>query len=140
MNRITASTTVRANFAPGGSTIEMNDQLRKDSFSNQGGGSAAKDVAMDLGRAADTIDAQREPIANALNRTASAIHREVDVAATALHRTADKLEATAQYVRETDLEAMLTKAQRLAKRYPGVSLAAGVALGLVVAKLLRSRD
>jgi hypothetical protein len=121
--------------------MEMNDQLRKDSFSNQGGGSAAKDVAMDLGRrAADTIDAQREPIANALNRTASAIHREVDVAATALHRTADKLEATAQYVRETDLEAMLTKAQRLAKRYPGVSLAAGVALGLVVAKLLRSRD
>jgi ElaB/YqjD/DUF883 family membrane-anchored ribosome-binding protein len=138
--------------------VEMDDQLRKDTFNHQSEGegtgtaarmqrtvakapSEAKDLALDFGRrASEQIDAQRQPIADTLNRTASAIHRQVDAAANAFHRTADRLESTAQYVKENDLEDMMKKARRLAKRYPGMSLAIGVAIGLVVAKLFSSRD
>jgi ElaB/YqjD/DUF883 family membrane-anchored ribosome-binding protein len=136
--------------------MDMDDQLRKDTYSSHGEGagtaarmqrtvanatSEAKDLAVDLGRrASEQFDAGRRPIADTLNRTASAIHRQVDSAANALHRTADKLESTAQYVKENDLEAMMKKAQKLAKRHPGASLAIGVAVGIVVAKLFSTRD
>jgi hypothetical protein len=64
----------------------------------------------------------------------------VDAAADAFHRTADRQESTSQYVKENDPEAMMTKVQRPAKRYPGPSLAIGIALGAVVAKLCSKRD
>lgn len=134
----------------------MNNQFRKDSHASQGSvtetaarmketmtnhANDARDQAADLARkAADRINSQREPIADTLDRTASAIHKQGELAATAFHKTAERLETTAQYVRDNDVEAMFKKARRLTKQYPGLSLATGVALGLVVAKLLRSGD
>jgi ElaB/YqjD/DUF883 family membrane-anchored ribosome-binding protein len=101
----------------------------------------AKDKIADFGRkAADRIDAQREPVADSLNKTASALHEQGDNAAGIAHRTADKLEATADYVREHDLKAMMTDVQDLARRYPGQSLAVAAAVGFLVGRLFRKAD
>ena len=71
----------------------------------------AKDkVATQGRRAVEKVDASRRPTADALERAASGIHDSADrtsqKAAGVAHRAADKLQATADYVRENDLRAM----------------------------------
>jgi ElaB/YqjD/DUF883 family membrane-anchored ribosome-binding protein len=125
-----------------------------DTVRNEGAGTAArmqesvnekatevKDIAADYGRkAVDTINAQRGPTASALDQTASTLHEKGDKAATVAHRTADKIQATADYIREHDLEAMADDVGSLVRRYPGQSLAAAAIAGFVLARLMRRND
>jgi hypothetical protein len=101
----------------------------------------AKDKIADFGRkTVDQIDAQREPVASTLNKTATALHEQGENAASLAHTTADKLETTANYLRQHDLKAMMGDVQDLAKKYPGQCLAAAVGVGFLLGRLLRSSD
>jgi ElaB/YqjD/DUF883 family membrane-anchored ribosome-binding protein len=83
----------------------------------------AKGKITDFGRkAAEQIDGQR------------------DVVADRVHQAADGLEATADYLREHDLKAMVTDVQKLAKKYPGQSLAVAAVVGFLIGRLFRSAD
>jgi ElaB/YqjD/DUF883 family membrane-anchored ribosome-binding protein len=99
----------------------------------------AKETIADFGRkTVDQIDSQREPVANALNRTASALHTQGENAASVAHSAADRLDSTADYVRQHDLSAMMTDVQDLAKRYPGQVLAVAVGVGFLIGRLFRN--
>jgi ElaB/YqjD/DUF883 family membrane-anchored ribosome-binding protein len=101
----------------------------------------AKDAVVDFGRkTVDSIDAQRVPAAGGLDQTASTLHQQADKVAGVAHSAADKIQATADYVRHTDLKGMAEDVQDIVKRYPGQSLAAAAILGFLVARGLRSRD
>jgi ElaB/YqjD/DUF883 family membrane-anchored ribosome-binding protein len=98
----------------------------------------AKEKVAEFGRrAVDKIDAQREPAASALGQTASALHDKGNMAANVAHRTAEKIQATADYIRENDVKAMLDDVGSLVRRYPGTSLAAAAVAGFLVARALR---
>ncbi|HTC62891.1 MAG TPA: hypothetical protein VK709_08610 [Candidatus Saccharimonadales bacterium] len=95
----------------------------------------------ELGRkAVSQIDSTREPIANTLDKSASTLHETGDSAARAAHATADKLQSTARYVRQNDLQAMLNDIQELAKQHPGPCLAAAVGVGFLLGRMFRSTD
>lgn len=101
----------------------------------------AKDKFADFGRkTVDQIDSQREPMASTLNKTATALHEQGENAASVAHSAADKLETTADYLRQHDLSAMMSDVQDLAKRYPGQCLVAAVGVGFLLGRLLRRSD
>jgi ElaB/YqjD/DUF883 family membrane-anchored ribosome-binding protein len=106
--------------------------------------SRAEEAVADAGRrAADQVDQKREPTANALNRAASTLHDRAedlpggDRVASVAHTAADKIEATAEYVREHDVRAMIDDVQDLARRYPAQVIVAAIALGFLVGRLFR---
>src|ERR1700733_8236415 len=89
------------------SASELSDQL--SDFA-----STAKDKASDLGRTTvDKIDDNREAAAGGLAAAASALHEKADAlpggekVAGIAHSAADKLSATADYVREHDVNSMM---------------------------------
>jgi len=100
--------------------------------------SEAKDKVVQYGRqAVDKLDAQRFPAANALEQTASVLHENSDKAASVSHRAADKIQATAEYIRQHDLNAMGEDVSGLIRRYPAQSMAAAAVLGFVLARSFR---
>jgi ElaB/YqjD/DUF883 family membrane-anchored ribosome-binding protein len=100
-----------------------------------------KEKVTDFGRkAGDKIDDSRESAAGALDKTASSLHSGGDKLSGAAHSAADKIQATADYVRRTDLKGMAEDVQDIVKRYPGQSLAAAAILGFLVARGLRRSD
>jgi hypothetical protein len=54
-----------------------------------------------------------------LDQTASSLHSGSDKLSGVAHSAADKIQATADYVRRTDLKAMAEDVQDLVERYPG---------------------
>jgi ElaB/YqjD/DUF883 family membrane-anchored ribosome-binding protein len=111
-----------------------------------------KEKVAGLGRkAVDTIDSSREPAANALQSTASTLHssgEQISGAARAAgeqissvaHSTANKLQATADYVRRTDVKTMSSDITDYVKQYPGAALAVAAVLGFLLARSMRSSD
>jgi ElaB/YqjD/DUF883 family membrane-anchored ribosome-binding protein len=106
--------------------------------------STATDVrekVADLGRkAVDKLDGSRESAAGALEHTASSVHSSSDKLSGVAHSAADKLQATADYVRRTDLKGMAEDVQDIVKRYPKESLAVAAILGFLVARGLRGSE
>jgi ElaB/YqjD/DUF883 family membrane-anchored ribosome-binding protein len=100
-----------------------------------------KEKVADFGRkTTDKIDESRESAAGALDKTATSLHSGGDQLSGVAHSVADKMQATADYVRRTDVRGMAEDVQDLVKRYPGQSLAAAAILGFLVARGLRSND
>jgi ElaB/YqjD/DUF883 family membrane-anchored ribosome-binding protein len=100
-----------------------------------------KEKVTDFGRkAGEKIDESRESAAGALDQTASSLHSGSDKLSGVAHSAADKIQATADYVRRTDLKGMAEDVQDIVKRYPGQALAAAAILGFLVARGLRSSD
>jgi ElaB/YqjD/DUF883 family membrane-anchored ribosome-binding protein len=96
--------------------------------------SDVKEKVSEFGReAAHKFDESRESAAEALEQTSNKLS---GVARTA----ADRIQSTANYVRETDLHAMVDDFQGLVKRYPGQALVAAAILGFLVARGFRSSD
>jgi ElaB/YqjD/DUF883 family membrane-anchored ribosome-binding protein len=91
-------------------------------------------------KAADRIDDSRESAAGALDKTATSMHSGGDKLSGVAHSAADKIQATADYVRRTDLKGMAEDVQGIVKRYPGQALAAAAILGFLVARGLRRSD
>src|SRR5580658_7642236 len=85
----------------------------------------------------DNIDESRKSTAGALDQTAVKLHSGGDQLSGVAHRTADKLQAAAEYIRETDLKGMGEDLKGIVKRYPGPALAAAAVLGFIVARAVR---
>jgi ElaB/YqjD/DUF883 family membrane-anchored ribosome-binding protein len=100
-----------------------------------------RDKVTELGRrAVESVDNSRQSAASALDTTASTLHSGGDRLSGAAHSAAEKIQATADYVRQTDLRGMGQEVTNLVKRYPGQSLAVAAVLGFLVARSLRSND
>src|ERR1043165_4569801 len=98
------------------------------------------DVVEKISRAVESVDAQRQPVSATLDHAASALHHQTDRVAEAAHGTADRLQATADYVRKNDLNAMSQSALDIVRRYPVPALLAAAVGGFLVARLIRSRS
>ena len=108
-----------------------------------------KEKVADFGRkTVDNIDESRKSTAGALDQTAAKLHSGGDQLSGAAHTAADqisgvahatagKLQAAADYIRETDLKGMGEDIKDIVKRYPGPALAAAAVLGFIVARSFR---
>jgi hypothetical protein len=68
------------------------------------------------------------------------LHEHAENFAGVAHAAANKLEATASFLRDNDLEAMLDGAKKFAKRHPVQCLAAATVVGYLVARLVRKSN
>jgi hypothetical protein len=100
----------------------------------------AKNAAVDFARkTVEGMDAQRRPAAATLDHAASTLQQHADNAAGVAHATSDRLRATAQYVRNNDMNDMGRHIGDLVRRYPGQALAAAAVAGFLVARAMRTR-
>jgi ElaB/YqjD/DUF883 family membrane-anchored ribosome-binding protein len=95
-------------------------------------------------RTAAKIDAQREPAARALENTADRMRSGVETGISSVSRaastTADKLHATADYIRQNDVRAMVDDIEDVVRRHPGPALAAAAVAGFLVGRTLSRMD
>jgi len=106
------------------------------------GGSQAARIAQ---KAAAAVDQKRDAVARGIDSAASSLHARADSlpggdkVASAAHTAAEAMEKTAEYVRDQDVQGMLSDAQEVVKRNPGVALLTAAALGFLLARAF-SRD
>jgi hypothetical protein len=100
-----------------------------------------KEKVSDFGRkTVEKIDHSRQSAADALDQTAASLHSGGDRLSGAAHSAASSIQATAEYVRHTDVQGMAADVGEIVKRYPGPALAAAAILGFLVARGLSSND
>ena len=106
-----------------------------------------KDKVADLGRtAADKINENRGATASGLEKAASTIHENAaslpggEKVAELAHSTADKLTTTAEYVRDHDVNSIMTDVERLVKNSPGPALLIAGVIGFLVGRAFTSND
>ena len=106
-----------------------------------------KDKVSEYGRkAADAIDQNLDSAANGLDKAAASLHGKaenlpgIDKVSGLAHSSADKLSATAGYVREHDVERMMTDVKTLVRNNPGPSLLAVGVIGFLVGRAFRSNN
>ena len=87
----------------------------------------------------DKLDDSRETAAGALDATASTLHTRGDQISGTAHAAANKIQATARYVRQTNLKGMVGDFEDILKRYPAQTLAAAAFLGFLVGRFARLR-
>jgi hypothetical protein len=105
------------------------------------------DKVADLSRTAVVkIDQNRDAAASGLEKAASAIHERADnlpggekVSGLA-HAAAEKISATADYVRDHDVDRMMADVGTLVKNNPGRSLLAAAIMGFLVARAFSRND
>jgi ElaB/YqjD/DUF883 family membrane-anchored ribosome-binding protein len=109
--------------------------------------SQAKSKAANLGRAAaEKIDQQRSAAAGGLKSAASTLHEKADSlpggdrVANIAHTAADKLASTSDYIRDHDVQTMMTDVERLVKNNPGPALLGAAVIGFLVARTFSSND
>ena len=105
-----------------------------------------KSTVSDLGKkAADGIDGSRTAAAERIASAAMSVEGRAENlpggprVASLAHSTADKLTATADYIREHDVNAMFQDVQAIVKKNPVPALLGAAALGFLLAKAF-SRD
>jgi ElaB/YqjD/DUF883 family membrane-anchored ribosome-binding protein len=92
--------------------------------------------------AADTIDARRSTAADSLQTAASTLHDKADslpggeTVKEFAHAAADRLTTTADYVRQHDVNRMMSDVETLVKNNPGPSLLAAAVFGFFVGRAL----
>ena len=102
------------------------------------GGLKAK--AQDVGaRAAQRADQARVGAAAGLESVASTLHEKGERVASAAHSAADAVTYGAEYLRENDVQTMLSDLMEVIRRNPGPSLIGAAALGFLLGRAL-SRD
>ena len=107
----------------------------------------AQQKAEEVGRVVqDKIDEKRGPVADKLEGVASTLEEKAESlpggekVASLAHDAADKVEATAQYVREHDVKDMMADLENLVRRHPGQSLIAAAAVGFLLGRAFKSDD
>jgi len=88
-------------------------------------------------KAHDKLDDSRKSTAKALDWTATNLHSRADKISGFTHSTADRLQHTAKYFRESDIDHIADDVEEAVKRHPGRSLAAAAILGFLIALSLR---
>ena len=109
--------------------------------------SQVKDKVGDLGRtAAEKIDKNRDSAASGIQSAAVTLHEKAESlpggekVTSLAHATADKLSSTADYVRENNVNQMMTDVETLVKNNPGRSLLAAGIIGFLVGRAFVSND
>jgi len=123
----------------------------EDRAETRGGGNerikeAAEGVAHEAGRAAETKASQTmtqlgdtlEQVARAVRDAGEGMRGERPEIAGVADTAADKVERASDYLREHDAREALDAAQDFARRQPLAVAAGGLALGLVVGRVLRT--
>jgi hypothetical protein len=102
-------------------------------------GSSGAAVRMKRNLAERVADA-KSAAASGLEHTASSMHSGADQVSGFGHSAADRIQATADYVRDTELEGIAADVRDLVRRYPTQLLVGAALLGFFVARALgRSR-
>ncbi|HTF62900.1 MAG TPA: hypothetical protein VK638_09330 [Edaphobacter sp.] len=106
-----------------------------------------KDKVSDLGRTAvNTIDENRDAAASGLEKAASALHEKAESlpggekVSSLAHGAAEKLNSTAGYVREHNVNRMMADVETLVKNNPGPSILAAVVIGFLAGRAFSSND
>ena len=109
--------------------------------------SKVRDKMSEMGQtAADKIDDNRDAAAEGLETAAMALHEKAEdlpggeKASDLAHVTAEKLNSTAEYVREHDVKSMMTDVESLVRKNPGPSLLAAMAVGFLIGRAFSSSD
>src|ERR1700730_7322334 len=102
----------------------------------------AKEKAAQLGRSAvRRVDEGRTSAAGALQSTADSLRSGAQSSGEAIsnvaNRTAEKLESTANYVRDHDFRGMMQDVEEVVRRNPTPSLFAAIAVGFLMGSALR---
>ena len=109
-------------------------------FDDGGRAAGLKAKAQDVGaRAAQRADQARVGAASGLESVASTLHEKGDRVASAAHSAADAVSYGAEYLRENDVQTMLSDLMEVIRRNPGPSLIGAAALGFMLGRAL-SRD
>lgn len=88
------------------------------------------------------MDDKRDTVARGIDSAASALHERAEnlpggeKVSRAAHATANAMENAADYVRDQDIDAMISDVRDTAKRHPGAVLLAAAALGFLLARAL----
>lgn len=99
-----------------------------------------KRTAADLGRkAAHKAEQARSGTASGMDSAASTLHEGTERLSNVGHSTAEALESGADYVREHDLNSMVSDLMKVVRNNPGPALLSAAALGFLVGKAL-ARD
>ena len=105
----------------------------------------ALDKAGELGRnLGNKIDESRAPAADMLEDAATRLHAKAesipggDTTTGMAHRTADQMRATAQYVRENNLQRMWSDGADCVRRNPGSAILTALVGGFLLGRTLRS--
>lgn len=103
-----------------------------------------KQKASEAGRnATGQLNAKRGPAADALEDAASTIHEKAeslpggDTVKGVAYSTADKLESTADYIREHDIKSMFSDVEDIVRRNPGPSLLIAASVGFLIGRAFR---
>ena len=106
----------------------------------------AKSKFSDLARTtAAAVDKNRSSAADGLDTAASTLHAKADALpggegiSGVAHTAADRLSTTANYVREHDVNRMMTDVETVVTRNPGPSLLVAAAVGFLVGRAI-TRD
>ena len=97
-------------------------------------------------KAGERMDEQRYRAADAIESGASALHEKAgnlpggSKVTNIAHAAAEKMQATADYVRENDAGAMIGDVQDLVRRYPGQAVVAGIVLGFLLGRMFRRSE
>ena len=99
-----------------------------------------KSRAQEVGsRAAQRADQARVGAAAGLESVASTLHQQGDRVASAAHSAADAVNYGAEYLRDNDVQTMMSDLMEVIRRNPGPSLIGAAALGFMLGRAL-SRD
>jgi ElaB/YqjD/DUF883 family membrane-anchored ribosome-binding protein len=110
------------------------------SADDRGAFSTLKAKVQDAGaKAAHRADQARVGAAAGLETVASTLHEKGDRVATAAHSTADAVASSAEYLRDNDLQTMMSDLREVIRRNPGPTLLGAAAVGFLLGRAL-SRD
>lgn len=111
-----------------------------DPLSTTGDGGAMgtlKSKAQDIGaRATQRADQARVGAAAGLDSAASTLHQQGERVASAAHSAADAMASGAEYLRDNDVQNMLSDLMEVIRRNPGPSLIGAAALGFMLGRAL----
>ncbi|MEO8663500.1 MAG: hypothetical protein ABI693_33905 [Bryobacteraceae bacterium] len=103
--------------------------------------SQVKEKVAELGRAAAaTIDQNRDPAANRLESAATALKDSGENIAGAAHAAAGKLNSTADYVRQNDVDSMMDDLVQFVRKHPGPTLLVAAIGGFFLGRALTRND
>lgn len=133
------------NNYPNSSDDKLTDEAKTLATKLSESTSQLKDKVSEYGRkAADTIDQNLGAAATGLDKAAATLHEKaenlpgVDKISSMTHSAADKLSATAGYVREHDVDTMMSDVKKMVRNNPGPSLLAVGVIGFLVGRAFRS--
>jgi ElaB/YqjD/DUF883 family membrane-anchored ribosome-binding protein len=98
------------------------------------GGTAQQQLDSGLSRAGDVL----EQVANAVRHTGEELRGEQPQIASIADTAASQVDKAARYVRETDMQGIVGRAERFARQQPAIFVGGALMLGLVAARFLKA--